>query len=68
MVGMIEVEKVMGIINRADALTKRKEGSSLKQHSHWTSQDISKGRHEFAPKFTNAHHSNCRYGDDTEEE
>lgn len=49
--GTIEVEKVKGIINRADALTKPKDGTSLKQHSSWTDQELTRGRHEYAPKL-----------------
>jgi len=44
--GEIEIEKIMGIINRADALTTPKDGSSTQQHLGWTSQEITRGRHD----------------------
>jgi len=34
--GTIEVEKVKGIINIADALTKPNDGTNLRQHLSWT--------------------------------
>jgi len=49
--GEIEIEKVMGIINRADALTKPKHGKTLLQHVEWTSQEVTKGGHMYAPKL-----------------
>lgn len=49
--GTIEVEKVKGETNRADALTKPKDGTSLRQHLQWTDQELTKGRHEYAPKL-----------------
>ena len=51
--GEIEIEKVMGVLNRADALTKPKDGKSLLQHLEWTSQVVTKGRNEHAPKLAN---------------
>jgi len=57
----------MGIINRADALTKPRDESSLKQHLHGTNQDFTKGRHEFAPKLSNNDHLNEAYEEDEEE-
>lgn len=41
--GGIELEKVMGVMRRADALTKPKDGNSPKQQLEWTSQEVSKG-------------------------
>lgn len=49
--GDIEVEKVKGEINRADALTKPKDGPRLKQHLEWTNQKLEYGRHDLAPKL-----------------
>jgi len=43
--GEIEIEEVMGTINRVDVLAKPKNGGSIKQHSLWT-----KERHELVPK------------------
>jgi len=65
--GTIEIEEVMGIINRVDALTKPKDGSGLKQHSDWTNQDLTKGRHELAPKLSNNEQMNEAYEEDEEE-
>ena len=50
--GTREIEKVKGEINRADVLTKFKDGESLKKQLTWTSQLPSFGRHVFAPKLT----------------
>ena len=49
--GTIEIEKVKGEINRADVLTKPKDGPSLNQQLTWTNQVITAGRHEKAPKL-----------------
>ena len=48
--GEIETEKVKGTVNRADALTKPKDGPALKQQLNWTSQVLMPGRHPQAPK------------------
>ena len=50
--GTIEVEKVKGETNRADVLTKFKDGEAFKQQLQWTQQAISTGRHEIAPKLS----------------
>ena len=49
--GTIEIEKVKGEINRADVLTKPKDGPSLNQQLKWTGQVITAGRHDKAPKL-----------------
>ena len=49
--GKIEIEKVKGEINRADALTKPKDGPRIKQQLEWTGQLIMPGRHDLAPKL-----------------
>ena len=49
----LEIEKVKGEINRADALTKYKDGESIKRQLAWTSQVITSGRHCIAPKLSN---------------
>ena len=51
--GDIEIEKVKGTVNRADALTKPKDGPAIKQQLIWTGQVIMPGRHPQAPKLTN---------------
>lgn len=48
--GEVEIEKVMGIIKRALALTKPKDGASIKQHSQWIKHEITGGRHDYATK------------------
>ena len=50
--GTIEIEKVKGEINRADVLTKFKDGESLKRQLDWTSQLINSGRHHLAPNLS----------------
>ena len=50
--GTVEVEKVKGETNRADVLTKFKDGNALKQQLDWTNQIINFGRHELAPKLS----------------
>jgi len=50
--GEIEIEKVMGIIIRADALTKPKDGMSLLQHLEWIGREVNSGRHVYAPELT----------------
>ena len=50
--GTIEVEKVKGETNRADVLTKFKDGESLKQQLGWTNQVLTFGRHIIAPKIS----------------
>ena len=49
----LEIEKVKGEINRADALTKYKDGESIKRQLAWTNQVITSGRHCIAPKLSN---------------
>ena len=41
-----------GEINRADALTKYKDGESIKRQLAWTNQVITSGRHCIAPKLS----------------
>ena len=48
----MEIEKVKGEINRADVLTKFKDGESLKRQLTWTSQMPAIGRHNLAPKLS----------------
>ena len=50
----IEVAKVKGETNRADVLTKFKDGEALKRQLEWTSQQLNCGRHPLAPKLSNA--------------
>ena len=52
--GTIEVEKVKGETNRADVLTKFKDGEALKQQLEWTNQMLNFGRHPLAPKLSNS--------------
>jgi hypothetical protein len=52
--GTIEVEKVKGETNRADVLTKFKDGEALKQQLVWTGQQLNYGRHPLAPKLSTA--------------
>lgn len=66
--GEIEIEKVMGILNRADALTKPKDGKSLSQHPEWTKQVVTKGRNEHAPKLANTDPLEEDYGDELDDE
>ena len=66
--GTIEVEKVKGETNRADVLTKFKDGTSLQQQLDWTDQRVSFGRHSLAPKLTKKDPLDELIGDDDEEE
>ena len=50
--GEMEIEKVKGETNRADALTKYKDGESIKRQLEWTNQIISSGRHSIAPRLS----------------
>ena len=50
--GVMEIEKVKGEINRADVLTKFKDGESIKRQLIWTNQLITEGRHLLAPKLS----------------
>ena len=50
--GKIEIEKVKGEINRADVLTKPRDGPSLKQQLAWTRQEVRDGRRWLAPKLS----------------
>ena len=47
--GDIQVIKVKGTTNLADALTKPVDGGELKQHSEWMGLAISKSRHKLMP-------------------
>ena len=49
--GSMEIEKVKGEINRADVLTKFKDGESIKRQLVWTNQLMADGRHDLAPKL-----------------
>ena len=49
--GDLEVEKVDGKINRADALTKSVTGEQLADHRLWLSGVIVPGRHELMPEL-----------------
>ena len=51
--GDIEIEKVKGELNYADAFKKYKDGGSLNQQLLWTKQRITEGRHHLAPKLSN---------------
>ena len=66
--GTIEVEKVKGETNRADVLTKFKDGESLKQQLTWTSQVLTFGRHTIAPKLSNLDPLSELLGEGDEEE
>ena len=66
--GTIEVEKVKGEINRADVLTKFKDGTALKQQLDWTNQVINFGRHELAPKLSKIDPLGELLDEDNEEE
>ena len=48
----MEIEKVKGEVNRADVLTKFKDGESIKRQLDWTNQRITEGRHNLAPKLS----------------
>ena len=48
--GDIEVRKVRGEDNNADALTKHVDQMQTGQHMSWTGQSIDHGRHELAPE------------------
>ena len=52
--GTIEVERVKGETNRADVLTKFKDGEALKQQLEWTNQKLNFGRHPLVPKLSNS--------------
>ena len=65
--GTIEMEKVKGEINRADVLTKPKDGPSLKQQLTWTGQVITNGRHAKAPKLADFDPLDREAGSDAEE-
>jgi hypothetical protein len=66
--GAIEVEKVKGETNRADVLTKFKDGTALKQQLDWTDQIVSFGRHPLAPKLTKKDLLDELIGDDEDAE
>ena len=48
--GDIEIRKIPGSINLADALTKYVESEVLIKHAHMTPQVIIHGRHEIMPQ------------------
>jgi len=48
----IEIEKVKGEVNRADAFTKCKDSVALGNHVKWTLQSHAAGRHELMPKVS----------------
>ena len=66
--GTIEIEKVKGEINRADVLTKFKDGESLKRQLDWTSQLINTGRHHLALKLSKGDPLDNALGNDPDEE
>ena len=66
--GAIEVEKVKGETNRADVLTKFKDGTALKQQLDWTDQIVSFGRHPLAPKLTKKDPLDELIGNDDDDE
>ena len=66
--GTIEVEKVKGETNRADVLTKFKDGTALKQQLDWTHQVVNFGRHELAPKLSKVDPLEELLDEDEEEE
>ena len=66
--GTIEVEKVKGETNRADVLTKFKDGESLKQQLTWTGQVLTFGRHTIAPRLSNSDPLSELLGEGDEEE
>jgi hypothetical protein len=47
--GTIELQKVKGTANWADALTKYLEGGKIQEHLELTSQEIKPGRHQLMP-------------------
>ena len=49
--GEIEVRKVRGEDNRADALTKHVDQGQIGRHMEWTGQTIEGGRHQLAPEI-----------------
>ncbi len=49
--GEIEVMKVRGEGNLADALTKPLEGPGVRKHLEMTGQEIKRGRYEITPEF-----------------
>ena len=66
--GTIEIEKVKGEINRADVLTKFKDGEALKKQLDWTGQLINTGRHPLAPKLSKGDPLNDELNDGSDEE
>jgi len=55
-------------INRADVLTKFKDGESLKRQLGWTGQLINTGRRHLAPKLSNGDPLDEALGNDPDEE
>ena len=50
--GDVELHKIAGVVNPADALTKHVEGEILARHMQYTNQFCAKDRHEIAPNIT----------------
>ena len=48
--GEIELKKVEGANNMADALTKHVEQDSISKHLRWTNQHLATGRHPIMPE------------------
>ena len=48
--GEVELEKVDGKVNRADALTKAVNSEELRSHIEWVNMELTKGRHEIMPE------------------
>ena len=48
--GDIEIQKIPGSVNPADALTKHVGSEILTKHAHMTSQFVCGGRHEIMPQ------------------
>lgn len=66
--GETEILKIMGIINKADALTKPNDEGSIKQHLQCTSQEITTGRLEFKARLTQVNPLERSCGDNLEQE
>ena len=55
--GEIEVMKVKGEVNLADALTKALDGPATTKHIELTKQELVVGRHQLTPDFESAQNS-----------
>ena len=64
--GDIQVLKVKGTVNLADALTKYVEGDDLVKHSEWMGMSIDKSRHSIMPATQSEKEENLN--DDSDEE